>query len=128
MLVAGKTPTPLMVWLFVKIFATFSSGVSGTVCPGAKVNKPLLLIESPVSAGVAVPDAYSKSILPDGALVSFETGSACQRKCCPTAALLLLLNADAKKSNGREPNPLELVAAPSAGNSSVPTTSMMLPL
>src|SRR5215471_13668190 len=41
----------------------------GNVCPVAKVIRPLLAIERPVSAGVPVPEATSKLSLPEGLAV-----------------------------------------------------------
>jgi hypothetical protein len=52
----------------------------GKVWPAAKVITPLLLNFSPVSAGVAVPEEYNRFSVPDGAVVLFAAGSACQRK------------------------------------------------
>src|SRR5580704_3654938 len=72
----------------------------GNVCPAANVISPLLEIESPVSVGVAVPDANSRSNLPNGVVLLFPTGSACQRKVSFTAFAVLLLKADAVKFMG----------------------------
>src|SRR6516225_9838630 len=50
------------------------------------VRLPVALRETPVSAGVPVPEANSRLNFPEGLAVLFPTGSACQRKCWPTAA------------------------------------------
>ena len=50
---------------------------AGRVCPLAKVITPLLAICSPVSAGVAVPDPYSRLKTPLVVAVPLPTGSAC---------------------------------------------------
>src|SRR5215472_8745403 len=92
----------------------------GRVCPVAKVMMPLLLMERPVSVGVAEPEANSRLNLPEGLAVLFATGSACQRKCWLTAAWLLLLKEEASASSGWELNPCVAVAVPVAGNCSVP--------
>ena len=55
--------------------------VPGNFCPVAKVIRPLLLIDSPVSVGTELPEANSRLKLPDGDEVLFPAGSACQRKC-----------------------------------------------
>ena len=47
----------------------------GNVWPDANVNKPLLLIFRPVSAGAPDPDAKSRLMAPDGFAVSLLTGS-----------------------------------------------------
>ena len=52
----------------------------GKVCPGAKVNRPLLAIEKPVSAGVPPFDANNKLNRPEGLDELLPVGSACQRK------------------------------------------------
>jgi len=87
----------------------------GSVWPGAKVMSPLLLMDRPVSAGVAVPEANSMFSFPEGEALLFPAGSACQRKCCGTAACVELLNAEASKSNGWEENASVEVAVPVNG-------------
>src|ERR1700689_5192358 len=52
----------------------------GNVWPVANVISPLFEIESPVSAGAAVPDPNSRLNLPDGVVLLLPTGSACQRR------------------------------------------------
>lgn len=48
------------------------------LCPGANAMTPLLFTESPVSTGVpVVPN--SRLSVPNGAVVLFAAGSACQR-------------------------------------------------
>ncbi len=48
----------------------------GKVCPGAKVMRPLLLIESPVSLGLATPVPNNKFNVAEGVFVLLPTGSA----------------------------------------------------
>src|SRR5215469_1033107 len=81
---------------------------------------PVLLMERPVSAGVAEPEANSRLNLPKGLAVLFPTGSACQRKCWLRAAWVLVLKTEANASSGWEMNPFVAVAVPVAGNCKVP--------
>jgi hypothetical protein len=74
--------------------------VDGNVCPAAKVIRPLLEIESPVSVGAAVPEPNNRLNLPNGVVLLFPTGSVCQRKVSFTAFAVLLLKADAVKFMG----------------------------
>jgi hypothetical protein len=74
--------------------------VPGNVCPAAKLNTPLLPIDNPVSAGVVPPEPNNKFNVPVGLAVSFPAGSACHRKSSVTAAAVLLLYAEACRSNG----------------------------
>jgi hypothetical protein len=83
---------------------------------------PLLAMESPVSAGVLVPEANNKLSLPDGLEVLLPVGSACRLKVWFTAALLLLLNEEACRLAGCEFLPPVEAAVPVAGNCSVPRT------
>src|ERR1700691_1590535 len=84
----------------------------GNVWPEANVNKPLLLIFRPVSAGVPDPDAKSRLMAPDGLAVSLLTGSACHWNFSPTVVEFELLKAAAVKVCGCEFLPAEAVAAP----------------
>src|SRR6516162_11003249 len=86
---------------------------------------PVALKETPVSAGVPLPDANSRLNFPDGLDVLFPTGSACQRKCWLTAACVLLSKAEASESSGWESNPVLPVAVPVAGNCSVPRMKVL---
>src|SRR6516165_7305877 len=89
------------------------------------VRFPVALRETPVSAGVPLPDANSRLNFPDGLDVLFPTGSACQRKCWLIAAFVLLLKAEASESSGREGYPVVPVAVPVAGNCSVPRMKVL---
>src|SRR5580658_1708716 len=84
----------------------------GNVWPEANVNKPLLLIFRPVSAGAADPDAKSRLMAPDGLAVSLLAGSACHWNFSPTVVEFELLKAAAVKVCGCEFLPAEAVAAP----------------
>jgi hypothetical protein len=92
----------------------------GKLCPGAKVSWPLLAIFNPVSAGVEDPEPNNKFKLPEGVLVLLPKGSACQRKFSLTAALLLLLKAEAVQFNACEFDPAAAVAVLIEGNASRP--------
>ncbi len=70
----------------------------GKVCPVAKVNSPLLLSFSPVSAGEEVPEPKSRLSVPDGVEVLLLTASAFHWKVWFTANLVLLLNDEATRS------------------------------
>ena len=72
---------------------------------------PFELIEKPVSVGAEFPDPNKRFNCPVGAAVLFPTGSACQRNSWGWARPVLLLNADAMRSNGLELEPLEAVAS-----------------
>jgi hypothetical protein len=72
----------------------------GNVWPAANVIRPWLEIESPVSVGVADPDPNSRFNLPDGAVLSLPTASACQRKFSFTAFFVLLSKVEAVKFMG----------------------------
>lgn len=74
----------------------------GKVCPGAKVTRPLLAIENPVSAGVVPFEPKSKFNEPDGFAELFAVGSATQRKSSVTAEELVLLKDEVCKSIGLE--------------------------
>src|SRR6516225_1110187 len=89
------------------------------------VRFPVALRETPVSAGVPLPDANSRLNFPDGLDVLFPTGSACQRKCWLTAACVLLSKAEASESSGWESNPVLPVAVPVAGNCSLPRMKVL---
>jgi len=89
--------------------------IPGKVCPEAKLIWPLLAIDRPVSAGVPVPERYSKFSVPEGLAVLLPAGSASQENSCGTAALVPLLNAEAIKSMGFETKPCVAVAVPVAG-------------
>jgi hypothetical protein len=71
-------------------------------CPGAKVIRPLLAIESPVSVGVPPFDPNKRFNEPDGVDESFPVDSTIQRKSCATAFEVELLNEEACKSSGFE--------------------------
>ena len=94
--------------------------VPGKVCPEAKLITPLLAMESPVSAGVLPFDPKSRFNVPDGFEELFPVGSACQRKFCVTGKEVLLLYADACRSNGLEMNPWVAVADPVLGIQRLP--------
>src|SRR6516164_6046613 len=79
-------------------------------------------MESPVSAGVLVPEANNKLSLPDGLEVLLPVGSACRLKVWFAAALVLLLNEEARRLAGCEFFPVEDVADPVAGRVKVPRT------
>ena len=83
---------------------------------------PLLAMESPVSAGVPVPDANNKLSLLEGLEVLLPVGSACRLKVWFAAALVLLLNEEARRLAGCEFLPPVEAAVPVAGNCSVPFT------
>ncbi len=100
----------------------FTVPAPGNVCPVANVNSPLLLTFSPVSAGVAVPVAYSRFSVPEAVVVLLFTGSACNWNVCATAVEVPLLNTDATKLCGRDLKPARAVAVPVAGKLSVPPT------
>ena len=87
----------------------------GKVCPLAKLIRPLLAIERPVSAGV-LPPPNNRFSFPEGEGVLLPTGSACQRKSWSTAVLVPLLNEEACVSRGLELNPAVAVAVPVVGN------------
>ena len=89
------------------------------------VRLPVALRERPVSAGLPVPEANSRLNFPEGLEVLFPTGSACQRKCWLTAALVLPLKAEASASSGWEGYPVLPVAVPVAGNCSVPRMKVL---
>ena len=59
---------------------TVPPAVLGNVCPGAKLIRPLLAIDRPVSAGEFPLDPKSRFRVPDGFDELFPAGSACQRK------------------------------------------------
>jgi hypothetical protein len=86
--------------------------VPGKVWPEAKVMRPLLAMDNPVSAGATVLDPNSRCKLPAGFAVSFPVGSTCQRKRCVDAADVPLLNDDARRSSGFELKPCVAVAVP----------------
>ena len=94
----------------------------GKACPLAKLIRPLLAIERPVSAGsvalscrvLAAPN--NRFSFPEGEGVLLPTASACQRKSWSTAVLVPLLNEEACVSRGLELNPAVAVAVPVAGN------------
>lgn len=96
------------------------------VCPGAKVIRPLLAMERPVSVGELPFDPNSRFNLPDGVAVSLPVGSACQRKSCVTANELVLLKDDDCKSNGLEMNPCVAVAVPIPGNNAPPAETVLV--
>jgi hypothetical protein len=87
----------------------------GKVCPGAKVRRPLLAIENPVSAGEVPFDPNSRFNEPEGFDESFAAGSAIQRKSCVTADEVVLLKLDASTSSGLELKPCDAVAVPVCG-------------
>src|SRR5215472_4905558 len=66
------------------------------------VSSPEALRETPVSAGVPVPEAYNRLNFPEGLELLLPTGSSCQRKCWLTAACVLLSKAEASESSGWE--------------------------
>jgi hypothetical protein len=74
--------------------------VPGKLCPEAKLIRPLLATDRPVSAGVPVPARYSKFSVPEGVAVLLPAGSASQENSCGTAALVPLLYEEAIKSMG----------------------------
>src|SRR5215471_15250481 len=79
-------------------------------------------MESPVSAGMLLPDANNRLSLPEGFAVSLPVGSACRLKVWLTAWLMLLLKAEACKLAGCEFLPADDVAVPVAGRLRVPRT------
>ena len=101
---------------------TVPGPVPGNVCPTANVNRPLLLIFSPVSVGTAAPVPYSRFSVPDAVAVLFPAGSACNWNVCGTAVTVPLLKADATKFSGREFLPVSAVATPVAGRFNLPAT------
>lgn len=72
--------------------------VPGNVCPAAKVSRPLPLIFNPVSAGAAVPVAYSKLSAPEAVALLLFSSSACHWNFCATAVAVVLLKTEAMKS------------------------------
>jgi len=82
----------------------------------------LLLNFNPVSVGVAVPDAYSRSSVANGAAVLLPAGDACSWNVWGTAIAEVLLKDEATKSSGREYFPPVAVAVPCAGRFSLPPT------
>ena len=72
------------------------------VWPVAKVIKPLLAIESPVSVGAVPFDPNNKFNEAEGLDEAFPVGSACQRKSCVTSDDVVLLNDEAIQSSGFE--------------------------
>jgi len=69
------------------------------VWPEAKVIKPLLAIERPVSVGELPFDPNSRLSEPEGLEESFAVGSACQRKSCVIPVAVALLNEEACRSS-----------------------------
>jgi hypothetical protein len=98
----------------------------GKVCPEANVKRPLLAMENPVSPGAVPFEPNSKFNELDAFAVLFAVGSAIHRKSCATADELVLLNADACKSNGFELKPFVAVAVPVLGKTA--PASETLPL
>src|SRR5260370_28068021 len=99
---------------------TVPGPVPGNVCPFANEMIPLLLIFRPVSAGMAVPEPYSRFSVPDAVEVLLPAGSACNWNVCATAVEVPLLNTCATKLCGRDLKPARAVAVPVAGKLSVP--------
>src|SRR5450432_1040926 len=78
----------------------------------------------PVCAGAATPCPYSKfNVAPGMAVLLFE-GVACHWNVWFTGVLVALLNEDATKSSGCDTFPADAVAAPVAGNTSVPRIAL----
>jgi hypothetical protein len=106
---------------------TVPEPVPGKVWPEAKVMRPLLATESPVSVGVVPFAPKRRCRLPEGLAVSLPVGSACQRKRCGTDAAVLLLNDALMKSSGLELKPAVAVAAPRFGRR-LPADAVIRPL
>src|SRR5450432_1735191 len=78
----------------------------------------------PVCAGAATPCPYSRfNVAPGMAVLLFE-GVACHWNVWFTGVLVALLNDDATKSSGCDTFPADAVAAPVAGNTSVPRIAL----
>src|SRR5580698_429485 len=90
--------------------------VPGNFCPLANVICPLLATETPVSVGVAPLAPNNRFSFPDGVLVLLPAGSVCQRNSSFCAALAVLLNDEAARSNGFELKPAEAVASLTGAN------------
>lgn len=93
------------------------------VWPGAKVIRPLLAIESPVSVGLLPFDPNSRFRDPEGVNESLPVDSAIQRKSCMIASEVELLNEEACKSSGFELKPCVAVAVPVPGNRAPPSVT-----
>jgi len=91
------------------------------------------LIESPVSAGVLVPEANCRFSVAEGVVVLLPVGSTSQRKPWLTAAWVLLWYEDACKSSELELAPEDEVAVFVAGSTvpaaeSVPEKLAVVPV
>src|SRR5450755_4101581 len=104
-------------------FVTVPPWLPGKVWPVAKVIRPLLEIDNPVSEGTLVPDPNSRFSVPEGLAVLFPTGSVCQRKVSFKASPMLA-KADADRFKGCEFFPAAAVAAPLAARVTAPRRTL----